>query len=69
MKKLSNLKGVKTLNKKEQKALNGGMPFNNLCPKGCFAPYIQQVGTTRCAVLGSNGNLCSGTMISGQCCT
>ncbi len=35
MKKLSNLKGAKALNKKEQKALNGGCPLNSACKSIC----------------------------------
>ncbi len=69
MKKLSNLKGVKTLTKSEQKALNGGMPFNGLCPKGCFPPpFLQGVGSSLCAIRGANGNVCFGTIQNGQCC-
>jgi hypothetical protein len=43
MKKLTNLKGVKTLNKSQQKSINGGGPGGPPTPKG---PCGETGGTT-----------------------
>ena len=37
MKKLSNLKGAKTLSKQEQKSINGGLRCDDNCPN--YMPY------------------------------
>ncbi len=65
MKNLANLKGVKTLNKKEQKSINGGRLID--CPSGCFTPFFQGSGNS-CAIPGFNGTTCFGTIQNGQCC-
>ncbi len=66
MEKLANLKGVKTLNKNEQKSINGdgkGGP----CP--CTSNYTNQGGGS-CSypALFPGGFVCFGTIQNGLCC-
>jgi hypothetical protein len=60
MKKLSNLKGAKTLDKKEQKLISGGREVGG----GCYKPYVISGGSP----YATNGTPCfDGLCCGGKC--
>ena len=56
--------GVQRISRNELRKIVGGN--QNKC--GCSSQFLSQEGGTACGFFGPGGQICTGTIVNGQCC-